>query len=152
MAYSKHYLTLFSIYKRYSYSQVRLVFQCVPQSGFPHVPLSSFPLPFAPEIPLVSLASILLLICLTENPTISPYGGSLLSSLPTLPGSSLPQSHLVCVLSRPSCLTLRPLCPWDSPCKNTGVGCLALLQGIFLTQGSNQHLYVSCFGRQVLYH
>jgi len=30
----------------------------------------------------------------------------------------------------------RSLCPWDSPGKNTGVGCRALLQGIFLTQGS----------------
>ena len=28
-----------------------------------------------------------------------------------------------------------PLCPWNSPEKNTGVGCRALLQGIFLTQG-----------------
>ena len=28
------------------------------------------------------------------------------------------------------------LCPWDSVGKNTGVGCRALLQGIFLTQGS----------------
>ena len=27
------------------------------------------------------------------------------------------------------------LCPWDSPGKNTGVGCQALLQGIFPTQG-----------------
>ena len=27
--------------------------------------------------------------------------------------------------------------PWDSPGKNTGVGCRALLQEIFLTQGSN---------------
>ena len=26
---------------------------------------------------------------------------------------------------------------WDSPGKNTGVGCHALLQGIFRTQGSN---------------
>ena len=33
----------------------------------------------------------------------------------------------------------RLLCPWDSPGKNTGVGCHALLQGIFLTQGSNQY-------------
>ena len=32
------------------------------------------------------------------------------------------------------------LCPWDSPDKNTGVGCHALLQGIFPTQGSNLHL------------
>ena len=29
---------------------------------------------------------------------------------------------------------------WDSPGKNIGVGCYALLQGIFLTQGSNSHL------------
>ena len=29
------------------------------------------------------------------------------------------------------------LCPWDSPGKNTGVGCHFLLQGIFPTQGSN---------------
>ena len=31
-------------------------------------------------------------------------------------------------------------CPWDSPGKNIGVGCHVLLQGIFLTQGSNPHL------------
>jgi len=31
------------------------------------------------------------------------------------------------------------LCPWDSPSKNTGVSCYFLLQGIFLTQGSNLH-------------
>ena len=31
----------------------------------------------------------------------------------------------------------RLLCPWDSPGKNTGVGCHALLQGIFLIQESN---------------
>ena len=28
----------------------------------------------------------------------------------------------------------------DFPCKNTGVGCHFLLQGIFLTQGANPHL------------
>ena len=32
------------------------------------------------------------------------------------------------------------LSPWSSPGKNTGVGCHALLQGIFLTQGSNPRL------------
>ena len=31
----------------------------------------------------------------------------------------------------------RLLCPWDSPGKNAGVGCHALLQGSFLTQGSS---------------
>ena len=37
-------------------------------------------------------------------------------------------------------LLTRLLCPWDSPGKNTGVGCHALLHGIFLTQGSNLSL------------
>ena len=47
----------------------------------------------------------------------------------------------------------RLLCPWDSPGKNTGVGCCAIFQGIFLTQGSNlYHLGLTCTGRQVLYH
>ena len=31
----------------------------------------------------------------------------------------------------------RLLCPWDFPSKSTGMGCHALLQGIFPTQGSN---------------
>ena len=34
----------------------------------------------------------------------------------------------------------RLLCPWNSPSKNTGVGCHALLQGIFPTQGLNPGL------------
>ena len=33
----------------------------------------------------------------------------------------------------------RLLCLWDSPGKKTGVGCHALLQGIFPTQGSHPH-------------
>ena len=41
------------------------------------------------------------------------------------------------------------LCPWDCPGKNTGVGCRALLQGIFPTQGSNPGL-PHC--RRILYH
>ena len=41
--------------------------------------------------------------------------------------------------------------PWDSPGKNTGVGCHALLQEIFLTQGSNPSL-LCLIGRPVLYH
>ena len=39
--------------------------------------------------------------------------------------------------------------PWDSPGKNTGVGCHFLLQAIFPTQGSNPGL-PRC--RQTLYH
>ena len=42
----------------------------------------------------------------------------------------------------------RLLCPWNSPCKNTG-GCHSLLQGIFPTQGLNPGL-LQC--RQILYH
>ena len=44
-----------------------------------------------------------------------------------------------------SCHSLRPrglqptrlLCPWDSPGRNTGVGCHFLLQGLFPTPGLN---------------
>ena len=39
-------------------------------------------------------------------------------------------------------------CPWDSPGKNTGVGCHSLLQRIILTQGSNCASYI---GRWILY-
>ena len=55
-----------------------------------------------------------------------------------------------------SCLTLcDPLdcslpgfpCPWDFPGKSTGVGCRFLLQGIFLTEGSDPGLHIvdRCF-------
>ena len=57
---------------------------------------------------------------------------------------------LCAVLSRPVMFhSVRPhglqptrlLCPaWDFPGRNTGVGCHALLQGIFPTQWSNLHL------------
>ena len=59
------------------------------------------------------------------------------------------QCMCVCVLSHfcsvQLCVTLwsiptRLLCPWDSPGKNTGVGCHFLLQRFFLTQGSNPSL------------
>ena len=53
-----------------------------------------------------------------------------------------------CVLVAQLCPTLWPhglqparlLHPWNSPGRNTGVGCHSLLQGIFLTQESNPHL------------
>ena len=45
----------------------------------------------------------------------------------------------------------RPLCPWDAPGKNTGVGCHALLRGISLTQGLNLCLS-TCIGKWVLHH
>ena len=39
------------------------------------------------------------------------------------------------------CSPTRLLRPWDSPGKSTGVGCHALLQGVFPTQGSNLSLF-----------
>ena len=49
------------------------------------------------------------------------------------------------------CKPTRLLCPWDSPGRNTGVGCHILLQGIFPTQGSNLHLLSLLHCRQILY-
>ena len=46
----------------------------------------------------------------------------------------------------------RLLCLWDSPGKNTGVGCHFLLQGIFLTQGSNPCLLHLLCWQEILYH
>ena len=48
---------------------------------------------------------------------------------------------------------VRLLCPEDSPGKKTEVGCHALLQWIFLTQGSNLCFsHLTCNGRRVPYH
>ena len=46
-------------------------------------------------------------------------------------------------------IVARLFCPWNSPGKNTGVSSHCLLQGTFLTQGSNPSL-LPC--RQILYH
>ena len=46
----------------------------------------------------------------------------------------------------------RLLCPWDSPDKKTEVGCHALFQGIFLTQGLNPCLLRLLHRRRTLYH
>ena len=43
-------------------------------------------------------------------------------------------------------------CLWNSPGKNTRAGCHALLQRIFLNQGSNLCLLVFCRDRWILYH
>ena len=45
----------------------------------------------------------------------------------------------------------RPLCPWNSPGKNTGVGYHALLQRIFPTQGLNLHHLCLSHCRWILY-
>ena len=46
----------------------------------------------------------------------------------------------------------RHLCPWDFSGRNIGVGCYFLLQGIFLTQGSNSCLLHFLYCRWILYH
>ena len=63
-----------------------------------------------------------------------------------------PRTDLLVTLNRDVCsvvsdsfvtpwtITTRLLCPWDSPGKNTRVGCHFLLQGIFPTQGLNPRL------------
>ena len=76
-------------------------------------------------------------------PAVSWHGSSFNS------GCILATSYLchMCVLGRFSHVrlfatpwTVAHLCPWDSPGKNTGMGCHALFQGIFLTQGLNLFL------------
>ena len=49
-------------------------------------------------------------------------------------------------------LSVRLLCPWNSPGKNTGAGCHFLLQGIFPIQGSNPLLLRLLHCRQLVYH
>ena len=80
------------------------------------------------------------------NPGMEP--ASLMASV--LAGRLLTTSATCCFccLVAKSYPTLRPyglqparlLCPWDSPDKNTGMGCHALLQGNFPTQGWNLSL------------
>ena len=73
------------------------------------------------------------------------------------PACTYSQAHSHVMLSYSSCVRLfvtlwsvaptspcpRLLCPWDSPGKNTGVGCHVLPQGIFLTQKLNPCLMCS---------
>ena len=76
--------------------------------------------------------------------TAQPQNNSLLSQ--SLQTSFKSRQSPQCCLGAKLCPSLlqphglqpaRLLCPWDSPGKNTGVGCHALLQGIFPSQGLN---------------
>ena len=58
-------------------------------------------------------------------------------------------SHWTYTSESHSVMTQSWYSPWDSPGQNTGVDSCSLLQGIFLTQGSNPGLS-HC--RQILYH
>ena len=58
-------------------------------------------------------------------------------------------TSVVSVLCEPvDCVAQQLLCQWDSTGKNTGMGCHALLQGTFPTQGWNSSL-LHC--RRILY-
>ena len=79
-------------------------------------------------------------------------------SLPVNHQGSLTCKAKVKVLVAQPCLTLsrprelqptRLLCPWNSPGKNTGVGCHSLLQGIFPPR---DQIGVSFIDRWILYH
>ena len=73
---------------------------------------------------------------------LKPFISSLLSLDPR-PNSSawFVQCSVVSSCLHPRQLEpTRPLCPWDSPGRNTGVGGHFFLQGIFPTQGLNQYL------------
>ena len=86
--------------------------------------------------------------CCGNNVTPAPPGSGSPYLTPSLvrahPSRALSESVSCSVVSdslRPRGLQpTRLLCPWDSPGKNTGVGCHSLLQGILQTQGSNQGL------------
>ena len=73
---------------------------------------------------------------------ILPFSSSLIQSC------MLPEGLCVCAQSLQVVQLCNPMdcsppgssCPWDSPGKDTGAGCHALLQGIFPTQGSNPGL------------
>ena len=109
--------------------------------------LESFLLPFLPSF---------LLRCLPRLPPVSPQVSVSVYSIVWV------SIHPLCVRAKwlPSCPTLcdsvdssptRLLCPWDSPGKKSGVGCHFLLQGIFLTQESNLHLWRLLHYRQILH-
>ena len=127
-------------------------------------------------IPQVSIAFLILFLCvylfgctgsqlrpvgsssLTRAWTWAPCIGSSESQPLDHRGSPLLVHSYACVYMSYSVMsdTLRPhglqsarlLCPWNSPGKNTGVGCHSLLRWIFLTQGLNPGL--PCCG-QILY-
>ena len=131
---------------------VSLLSECEPREGRDHTPrsppssgtvpwytrfqcgMSDWPL-HCPLMTLTRFGSLLLVL-----------GESLLPVpvVPRLAATALGESVVVSVaetcptvLSPHGLQPTRLLCPWGFPGKNAGVGCYFLLQGIFLTQGSN---------------
>ena len=82
--------------------------------------------------------------CTASSSQINPF----LDVLKLLKSESESHSVLPDSLRPHGLQPARLLCPWNFPGKNTGMGSRSLLQGIFLTQGSNLGL-LHC--RQILY-
>ena len=98
--------------------------------------LQPWPVPWIPD---GSQGSVLISVHTSENAHLTHPNLALVLSLPNYCSFSFPHS---CMLSHFSWLSatlwtinLPGSCPWDSPGKNTGVGCHALLQGIFPDPG-----------------
>ena len=101
-----------------------------------------------------------------SHPEFASGGGTITGGVCSCCGQSI-QENLLCVTGNRSSrhdqslsplvscsvmsdsLPARLLCPWDSPGKNTGVGCHSLLQNIFRNQRLNLNL-LHC--RQILCH
>ena len=81
--------------------------------------------------------NLVFLFVFNTNPTIAGFHGTVSVSGSVVSDSSPPHGLWPSILR-----------PWGSPGKNTGVGCLSLLQGIFLTQGSTLSLLL---GPWILY-
>ena len=109
---------------------------------------------FLHALPQVSFPGALSAISTTSQfpKPRSPHSGNLFSKL-QLPLHMCVHSVLSCVrLSvTPRTVPARILCPWDSPGKNTALGCHFLLQGLSPTQGSNPCLLHLLHSRLILY-
>ena len=77
-------------------------------------------------------------VCVAESTHFLPTITTLLICYVCLSAKLLQSCPSLC--NPMDCGPPRLLCPWDSPGKKIEVGCHALLQGIFPTQGSNLHL------------
>ena len=75
--------------------------------------------------------------CVHQPRSISPFLKYILNAMHFPLSTVFPASFFLCACSVPQlCCLLSHV----QLCKNTGVGCHFLLQGIFPTQGSNLHL------------
>ena len=121
----------------------------------PHLYPNSYKKPFARKTQLYSAS-----YCLMTNRYILLKPSSVNGGSVAVEGTKSQLQHQIVILildisflnpvdcTQPT----RLLCPWNSPCKNTGVGCHFLFQGIFPIQGSNPHLQCLLPQQAVLYH